>query len=354
MRSTRSLLLSAALLFAAGCGDDDDTTIPYVDDGKLTVMTRNLYLGADLTPAIVAPNQAAFLAATTAVWNSVNANDFEQRAVALADEIEAALPDVVGLQEVTRWRTQLPGDVARGNSAPNATVDAFDYLAILLRELSGRGLVYVPAVEEELFDVEVPISSGQMDVRLTDRQVILVRQGVTLSATDSESGEFETLLPLPLAGTELPVKRGWTKVEVTVGGEDVTVYNTHLEAFNATVRVAQANELVALLAAETGRVVLVGDLNSDPGAEGHLAMTEAGFTDPWTGGDGTGLTCCFAPILTSTEVPLAQRIDYVLLRPGDGTLTAESVTVVGEDAADRTASGLWPSDHAGVVATIAP
>jgi endonuclease/exonuclease/phosphatase family metal-dependent hydrolase len=151
------------------------------------------------------------------------------------------------------------------------------------------------------------------------------------------------------------VQRGWTKVEVTIGAQDVAVFNTHLEAFDPTPRTDQAGEMATLLDGETGRVALVGDLNSLPGTEGHLAATDAGFTDVWTTvGTGDGFTCCFAPALSSTADPLDQRIDYVLVRGGTGQLTPESVNIVGEDPADRTASGLWPSDHAGVVATIAP
>jgi endonuclease/exonuclease/phosphatase family metal-dependent hydrolase len=44
-----------------------------------------------------------------------------------------------------------------------------------------------------------------------------------------------------------------------------------------------------------------------------------------------------------------QRIDLVLIR---GAAHVRNVDLVGEEEADRTASGLWPSDHAGVVATV--
>jgi endonuclease/exonuclease/phosphatase family metal-dependent hydrolase len=366
MRSTRSLLLSAVLLAsAAGCGDDDDdgdTSIPYQDDGKLTVMTRNLYLGAELDPVIAAAlggDVMTFVNATTTAWNAVQANRFDLRAEALADEILTHLPDLVGLQEVSLWRVQSPGDFAAGNPVAATTV-AVDYLALLLAELSERGLTYVPVIPEggteplALFDIEVPIATGQ-DVRLTDRQVILAREGVPLK--DSRGGAFTNLLELTLFGTPFPILRGWTAVTATIGTTDVVFFNTHLESFDPAPRVAQAGELADLLDAATGRVVLVGDLNSLPGTEGHLAATAAGFTDVWTAlGTGSGFTCCFAPDLSQprTVDDLTQRIDYVLVRGAAGQLTPENVTIVGEEDADRTASGLWPSDHAGVTATIAP
>ena len=107
-----------------------------------------------------------------------------------------------------------------------------------------------------------------------------------------------------------------------------------------------------------GVPVVVGDLNSVPRTEGHLALTEAGFEDVWTvlrPGE-TGLTCCFADDLHDAGAALSVRIDDVLIRPGPVALAPESIRVVGDAAADRTAAGaagLWPSDHAGVVATVA-
>ena len=46
---------------------------------------------------------------------------------------------------------------------------------------------------------------------------------------------------------------------------------------------------------------------------------------------------------------LWKRIDYVMVR---GALAAESIELVGATPDTRTASGLWPSDHAGLVASI--
>jgi hypothetical protein len=55
------------------------------------VMTRNLYLGADLDPVItaLAAGQSPVPAASSA-WATVQATDFPTRAIALADEIASA------------------------------------------------------------------------------------------------------------------------------------------------------------------------------------------------------------------------------------------------------------------------
>jgi endonuclease/exonuclease/phosphatase family metal-dependent hydrolase len=361
MRSKHLPLALAAALAAtlAACGDDDeDSVIAYADDGKLTVMTRNLFLGADLDPviaAIASGDGLAVVTATTAAWNRVQANDFNVRAVRLADEIAVALPDVVALQEATLWRT---GAADGTIFPPNAAGVVYDFLAILQARLRERQLDYVAAQTLTLFDVEAPTALG-VDVRLTDRLVILVRNGVPVAepeTAEARTSTFTTLVTLPGVGAE--VLRGWTATDVTIGGERLTVVNTHLESVDPTVRTAQAGELVAALGGVPGPVVLMGDLNSVPGAEGHLALTSAGFSDVWATVNPAdpGLTCCFGEDLGDATATLSTRIDHVLVRAGTGTLAPEAAVVVGEELADRTAAtgGLWPSDHAGVVATLQP
>ena len=46
---------------------------------------------------------------------------------------------------------------------------------------------------------------------------------------------------------------------------------------------------------------------------------------------------------------LRSRIDFIFLKNGWQPLV---VDVVGEEQNDRTATGLWPSDHAGVSAML--
>ena len=99
-----------------------DATLPPAGARGLTVMTRNLYLGADLDPLLAEsdPNQIPFLAAHA--FQAVLASNFPERAQALAGEIAASRPHLVGLQEVSTYRVQSPGDAAFGGTTPATNV----------------------------------------------------------------------------------------------------------------------------------------------------------------------------------------------------------------------------------------
>jgi hypothetical protein len=60
-------------------------------------------------------------------------------------------------------------------------------------------------------------------------------------------------------------------------------------------------------------------------------------------------TCCNDGDLKNPIFAGGERIDLVLQR---GAVRAQSAQIVGIDPALKTPSGLWPSDHAGVVATL--
>jgi len=147
---------------------------------------------------------------------------------------------------------------------------------------------------------------------------------------------------------------------------------THLETQAlAPVQDAQASELIGTVLADLdGTTVLGGDLNSDaanPGAPSwtptYDRLLAAGFTDAWEQSGHSardpGFTCCQAPDLRNAMSTLDERIDFVLVRrarnPSASGFVPGSIMldVVGAAEADRTAqSSLWPSDHAGLMATL--
>ena len=98
----RSTLLSVALVASlAACGADAPAASPPPADGPatLTVMTQNLYLGADLD--LLAAPGADVPTVAEQLWASMLASDFPARAKVIAATVQAADPDLLALQEVS-------------------------------------------------------------------------------------------------------------------------------------------------------------------------------------------------------------------------------------------------------------
>ncbi len=352
----RGQFLVAAAVAAAACSSEPSG--PAAGD-SLTVMTYNLYLGADLIPIIQAPAPESIPTRAAVAWGVVQATNFPLRAGRIAALIEADRPDIIGLQEVPLYRRQSPSDAVVGGTTP-ATAVVYDFLQLVRDSLAARGLSYTLVAADTSSDVEIPVFvalvGGQPtfdDIRYTDRDAILVRSDLSTSAP--ARGVFTARLTLAVAGLiPLTIKRGWTAVTVSAGGRQVRFVNTHLEAESDSVQQLQAAELLSLLQGQTGPLIVVGDLNSPADSSGSLTypmMIGAGFADAWVAGPGgdAGYTCCQNETLSNAASALIKRIDFVLVKGG---VTATSATVVGRSTADRTSSGLWPSDHAGVAATL--
>ncbi|MEE8387924.1 MAG: endonuclease/exonuclease/phosphatase family protein [Acidiferrobacterales bacterium] len=344
--------------------------------GQIKAISQNLYVGADLFRILSATAPEQIPVVTAEVFFIIQATNFPERAEAIAEVIEDKRPDVIGLQEVSLLRVQSPSDFFIGNPNPAETV-VYDYLQILLAALERRGLHYRVASEVQNIDVELPAfvdfdpDTGAPlfdDVRLTDRDVILVRNNV--DDANAVGVNFGVNLEVPVAGLTLAFTRGYTAVDATVRGKTFRVVNTHLEVKGEGlvpfIQMLQAQELVGVLATENRPVVLLGDLNSpaddviDP-ATGFVPpifqFQSAGFTDVWAlGGEGAGFTCCQAEFLVSINSAYNERVDYVLYRDEDlsplGHKTRIDAELLGDEVEDKTASGLWPSDHAGVYARI--
>jgi hypothetical protein len=112
----------------------------------VTVMTRNLYLGSDLTQALNEAvqlgkpgHQDSYADAVGQVMQNVNQTDFGKRAISLAQEIKSSNPDLIGLQEAALWRVQIPtdGTPLNPNGTPAVTV-AYDFTQQLLDQLNAK------------------------------------------------------------------------------------------------------------------------------------------------------------------------------------------------------------------------
>jgi endonuclease/exonuclease/phosphatase family metal-dependent hydrolase len=245
---------------------------------KVDVMTRNVYLGADLGPAIAAPTPGQAYTAVGNIYKNMVDMNFNARAKLLANEIEADKPELIGLQEVSMWRRD---DVVDANPTPDAEEVVYDYLELLTDELKRRGLGYTPAVVQQEADLEFPadVRGGanggpdgvpDFEGRLTMRDVILVKDGVKIKDTGSGNYSSNVFVNTGAFGT-VTVVRGYTWADVKVKKKKAKTkpfrfVNTHLESFNAYFRLAQATELVGGSGVTNVNkpIVLLGDLNSDP------------------------------------------------------------------------------------------
>jgi endonuclease/exonuclease/phosphatase family metal-dependent hydrolase len=360
----------AALLLVPGWAAAKQQAIHDHGKGKVVgTMTRNLYLGANLTPAIAAPTTEAFIAANGQILREVTANNFPLRAEGLADEILDAKPDLVGLQEVALWRTG-PVNFEVLSKGPSATTVRYDYLQELLAELNQGKRSYEVVVVQNEFDLEAPADEdgnpatgplgADINGRLTMRDVILARRGAGVRTWNEQGANFKTLLTVPILGgaSALTIKRGWTATDVKVrGSHPFRFVNTHLEAFEPNIRAAQAAELVAPDGPATSNlpVVLVGDLNSDDdtvaGADrlAYEALLAAGMVERST---NDPLSCCLDSSLLAvgkggSEADFDHQVDHIMTRdPEVVTLQSSSVSGI------QPVNGFWNSDHAGVFSAL--
>lgn len=331
------------------------------ESGAIKVMTWNVYQGAPLDP-LFEPGLALpqVIQRATAIWQQVLAANFPARAEEIADQIAAARPHVIGLQEVAQFFMDPDGD----GPLTQASDPSLDYLDLILDALETRGLEYEAAAVNLNVDAEVPIIVSLSpldldDVRLIDRDVILVREDVLHA--DSQSANFGTGFPVTVGGITIQIVRGWSAVDILAEGTAFRFVNTHLETFVPAVQVAQALELLAALAGEPLPIVMAGDFNSE--ADGSTTstyglVTGAGFTDAWPP-QGRGFTCCHAADLSNLRPALDQRIDFIFLRGNfglgpPGLQGGVQSNLIGDKPSDRTASGLYPSDHSGIVTSIRP
>jgi endonuclease/exonuclease/phosphatase family metal-dependent hydrolase len=198
-----------------------------------------------------------------------------------------------------------------------------------------------------------------MDLRLTDRDVVLARTDLPasqLKLSNVQIGHFAARLEVPLGPQIISFDRGWISVDAKVRGKSFRFVNTHMEPeFPAgAIQVLQGQELLAGPANTDLPVILVGDFNSRAdglGTATYANLVAAGFDDAWaeTRPGDPGFTGTQDALLLNHSSEADERIDLVLYR---GDVRAISTEIVGESPDDRTPSGLWPSDHAGVVGTL--
>src|ERR687890_501285 len=140
------------------------------------VMTRNLFLGADLIPLAVSKPGAEFEKAAGDVLRQVTGSEPDARMRLVAREIAKAKPDLVGLQEVTLWRTGPKNDPAP------ATEVRVDYLATLRHALAAAG------------DVSVNRSFNQLDAKVRGAKFHFVNAHLEAYSADTRLDQAKELV----------------------------------------------------------------------------------------------------------------------------------------------------------------
>jgi hypothetical protein len=353
-------------------------------ESKVKVMTRNVYLGADLSPGTQATSIPELVDGAGQILNQVDANKFQVRAKGLATEILNKKPDLVGLQEAALWRDAPCDAPIRPPSAKHVRRGG-DFLGLLMDQLNKAGKNYRLVIAEPEFDFQVwantdgDRSTGtpfgcEIEGRLTMRDAILARSGSRVKTKNPDGDHFETLLQVTPGGVPIDVTRGWTSVNAKVGdGPRFRFVNTHLEAFdnqpsnhtnqgtdvgNGKVRKAQAQELIASGGPATGEkpVVLLGDLNSD--VKTQLKPGD-GAADWWLLSHGFAerstrdpLSCCLsADVLTvgggGDVSQFDHKVDHIMT-DDPGHVRRGRTAVTGR----RPHNGFWDSDHAGLFSVL--
>ncbi len=352
---------------------------------KINVMTRNLYLGADIFRVVdAASNPDSIPYVVGQVYHIMLETNFSARANAIADEIAANKPQVIGLNEVEAFYKISP---TTGN-----VTNTIDFYTILNAALKARKMDY-QAFSVKNADITMPMvdSTGFSYVRMVDHDYILVRKGITADQVFAKNYEVFLTLPIQMPdGTVayIDFKRGYIVVDVNVKGEDYRIACTHPEVRSAVesvfrfVQSAQMHELLTtmntLSTYDPKPAIMVGDFNSSPedipGYYGpypyvppYMQAAAAGYLDTWLlqSQYDEGYTSGFDEFVSDPDPTLLDtRIDLVWLKTFDLLLLDKvSCDVVGNEISDmvlntypepRDYAGdyLWPSDHAGVVSNI--
>ena len=319
-------------------------------DREISVMTRNLYFGADLTPVVLADTPEALQTALFGAFGQAQGSNFPLRMDAVAGEIADSGAVLVGMQEVATWSI-------------NGVVVS-DFTNLVIQGLANRGLSYEAVAVAPGFQFAAPIPGVGL-AGLTISDVILARTDLSpseLKVENPQTGRYTMQVVLQTPIGPVPFPRQWAAIDAKVRGMKFRFVTTHLESLDlgpvAGIRQAQAAELLmsptSPLNTTKRPVVLVGDFNSqvtDPG-DAIDQFLSAGFTDAWAvAGVGPGFTSGHdANLADPADLLDNSRIDFITVRGGPVVEAAAVVdTALSPGPALRP---LWPSDHGGMMATL--
>lgn len=377
----------------------------------LTVMSRNIYLGADVGVAMkLLPN---FPAAAQFMWDQVRQTDFSQRAPKLAAEFAAQRPAVIGIQEATIWYCKK--DLWSGK------VEVFNFLTQLIDATKKTGTGYSLAVEPQsnirafnpgysiaaipyLTKVKDPstfqplFKQDSASCGFTIGDALLIRDDLRskiLAVGNSEYDASYSIIPALMT-----IYRGYSWLDLKYNNSQVRIVTTHLESIwdqnKIPNSVLQAKQLISDLSTSTMPLIVMGDFNADyrdprsksepnPGGQPvvgkacptpaaqecnpYLMMLSAGYSnvspdakDPknfsWGATallDGPDKERDAAAKAMGNEFGFTDRLDYIFTKNISTALNSQMVGNTYPDGLsiwDCGAKKCFATDHAGVVATV--
>ena len=243
----------------------------------LTVMTRNLYLGADVGVALeLIPD---FSAAAQFMWDQVSATDFTKRAPVLAQEIIKSDADVVGLKEATHWYCK--------KNLWSKKVVVYDFTKQFLAATKDAGSEYVLASHDgvDALNIGYSIPAIPMVTMVEDPETfqplfgtdraacgfeigdaIIVKKSLAKNVKLVGNSEYET--SYTIVPTLMNIYRGYTWIDIEYQGSLTRIVSTHLESLWDEGKVPhsalQAEQLIDDLQQTAMPLIVMGDFNSDP------------------------------------------------------------------------------------------
>jgi endonuclease/exonuclease/phosphatase family metal-dependent hydrolase len=234
----------------------------------------------------------------------------EQRMELIAAEIRRHDADIVLLQEVP-WTPQL------GLGA--------DYVA----ERTGMNHLYLRA------------NGNRRAILFEEGEAILSRYPLRNPVSvelEPRAGRFEQRVAL---GATVATPWG-----------ELPVYTTHLTNGATEVNRAQAESLVDFVSeSSAGPALVAGDLNAPPGSPQVQSLRSQWFDAGESTAADDSLTCCIGDLTAGPGEILEERIDYLLLVPGQGSTIREYERVLDKPFATEY-GWQWASDHVGLLVTI--
>ena len=267
MKNFFATLSLAALLTHGG-------SMPANATSEITVMTRNIYLGADVGKALaLIPDLPA---AAQYMWDQMRKTDFESRSKLLADEINQYKPDVIGIQEATIWRCQK-------NLWSKATT-IYDFVEILLKQLSGEyevaqlnsATAYNPGFSISPIPYLTKVKDPEVFQRIFSQDsafcgfetgdTLLVKKQLQSEVINLGNTEYEA--SYSIVPTLMTIYRGYTWVDIKINGTPTRFITTHLESLWDENKIPnsarQARQLISDTSNTKMPLIIMGDFNSDP------------------------------------------------------------------------------------------